>query len=130
MDNLIEKLYDGTLDFSLVNFDFEHIEKRSVERKIPIHSIKNLIYNEKMLNYKKDLNDKNRYKLFYKNPKSKDFGKIVIGVKTFNDCINIMTVYEDKLTASKSGGRFSESSKKLNEEELEDKLLKNARHQW
>lgn len=129
MVNLVEQLYRGTLDFSRVNFDFKHIEIRSKQRKISMAVIKNLIFNEKMLSYEFNPNNSKECELRYKAPNFlKGYGNIKIRVKVFDNCINVMTVIEDKLTASKSRRNKLKYPKISDEFELQEKLLRNARY--
>ena len=127
MVNLVEKLYRGNLDFSLVNFDFKHFEDRSAERNLPKNIIKNLMFHEKMLSYQETSRREKKYKLVYKAPDYlRGYGNIIICVKLFSGCINVMTVYENKQTASRSRRRSLEYPKMSYEFELEEKLLKKA----
>ena len=130
MVNLVEQLYRGTLDFSRVNFDLKHFIDRTIQRKLPASHIKHLIKNVKMLNYKKSCgHGEEAYTLFYPSNSLPNYGKIVMGVEIFDNCINIKTVYEDKQTSSGSR-RHSSKSSKLDDFELQEKLLRNARYQW
>ena len=127
MSNLVEQLYNGTLDFSRVNFDFKHIEIRSQEREISMEEIENLIYNKKMLSYKFNRNNDKECELYYPAPDSlKGYGNIKIRVQLFDGCINVMTVIEDKLTASKSRRDNLEYPIISEEFELQEQLLRNA----
>lgn len=129
MSNLVEQLYNGTLDFSRVNFDFEHIKIRSKEREIPMEEIENLIFNKKMLSYNFNPNNDRECELCYPAPDSlKGYGNIKIRVQLFDGSINVMTVIEDKLTASKSRRDNLEYPIISEEFELEEQFLRNAHY--
>ena len=102
MFNLVDQLYVGTLNVNCVNLNFNHLKQRLNENRLSLDFVKNLLFNEEMLDYTESAYYENGYELFYQAPESKDYGKIKICVKIFNDCINVMTIYEDKHTASKS----------------------------
>lgn len=127
MVNLVEQLYCGTIDFSLVNFDLKHFEDRSIQRNLPKSLIKNLMINNKMLHYRKSHGYKNGFELFYNHPHLKEHGKIKICVQIFDNCINVMTVYEEELTSSGSRRKSLRGQNNLNTFELQEKLLRNAR---
>lgn len=101
MFNLVDQLYVGTLDVNCVNLNFNHFKQRLNENRFSLDFVKNLLFNEEMLDYNESENHENGYELFYHAPDSKEYGKIKICVKIFNDCINVMTIYEDKYTSSK-----------------------------
>ena len=102
MFNLVDQLYVGTLDVNCVNLNFNHFQERLVENRFSFDFIENLLFNEEMLDYNKSEYYENGYELLYPAPDSKEYGKIKICVKIFNDCINVMTIYEDRFSASKS----------------------------
>lgn len=102
MDNLIDQLYVGTLDVDRVNLNFNHFKQRMSENRFSLDFIQNLLFNEEMLDYNDSEYYENGYELFYQAPDSKEYGKIKICVKIFNDCINVMTIYEDRYSSSKS----------------------------
>lgn len=102
MFNLIDQLYVGTLDVDCVNLNFIHFKQRLDENRFSLDFVRNLLFNEEMLEYNKSKNHKNGYELFYQAPDSKEYDIIKICVKIFNGCINVMTIYEDKYSSSKS----------------------------
>ena len=131
MVSLVEQLYLGTLDFSHVNLDLKHFIDRTIQRNIPKKHIQHLIKNVKMLNYKKSFgNGDDAYKLFYPHGTLPNYGKIVLGVEIFDNKINVKTVYEDKLTSSGFRRHSSKSSNELDEFELQEKLIRNARYKY
>lgn len=106
MFNLVDQLYVGTLDVNCVNLNFNHFQKRLAENRFSLDFIKNLLFNEEMLDYNKSQNYENGYELLYLAPDSKDFDKITVCVKIFNDCINVMTIYGDNFSSSKKKEEF------------------------
>ena len=131
MDNLVEQLYLGTLDFSRVNFNLKHFIDRTIQRKIHEDHIKHLVKNVQMMNYKKSCGHGDEaYTLFYPPGTLPNYGKIVLGVEIFDDKINVKTVYEDMLTSSGTRRHSSKSISELDDFELQEKLISNARYKW
>lgn len=131
MDNLVEQLYLGTLDFSRVNLGLKHFIDRTIQRNIPENHIQHLIKNVPMLHYKKSFGHGDEaYKLFYPPGTLPNYGKIVLGVEIFDNKINVKTVYEDKLTSSGTRRHSSKSINELDDFELQEKLISNARYKW
>ena len=95
MFSLIDQLYVGTLDFSCVNFSFDHINMRCLQNRLSLDYIKNLLFNEEMLDYCRSDKEKypDSYKLFYPAPDLKEYEEVIICVSLFDDCVNVMTVY-------------------------------------
>ena len=128
MNNLIDQLYVGTLDVDRVNLNFNHFRQRLVENKLSLDFVKNLLFNEEMLDYNVSENHENGYELLYEAPDSKDFEKITICVKIFNDCINVMTIYGDNFTSSKRRRNSSKPKKLLRNEKLARDALRNSHY--
>lgn len=128
MFNLVDQLYVGTLDVNSVNLNFNHFQERLAENRFSLDFIKNLLFNEEMLDYNKSQNYKNGYELSYPAPDSKDFDKITVCVKIFNNCINVMTIYGDSFTSSKRRRNSSKPKDLLKKEKLERDAFKNSHY--
>lgn len=128
MVNLIEKLVTRTLNVNFINFELRHFHVRSVERDLAVEFVKDLILNREILHYKESRGYKNGYECFYKHPLIKEYGEIKVCIQLFNNSVNVMTVYEEKLNASGSRRKSLKYPKISDEFELEQKLLKNARY--
>lgn len=130
MSSLVEELYRGTLDFNRVNLDLKHLKDRSEKRKIPLSHIAHLIKNVRAVSYQKSYgNGDDAYRIFYPANTLPNYGKIVLGVEVFDNCLNVKTVYEDKLTSSGARRKSIEYPEISKEYELQEKLLRNARYQ-
>ena len=128
MFNLVDQLYVGTLDVNCVNLNFNHFKQRLAENRLSLDFVKNLLFNEEMLDYKESEYYENGHELFYTAPDSKDYGKIKICVKIFNDCINVMTIYVDNSTATKSRRNSTKSKNLLKKEKLERNACRNSHY--
>lgn len=128
MFDLVDQLYVGTLDVDRVNLNFNHFKQRLAENRLSRDFVKNLLFNEEMLDYKESEKYENGYELFYHAPDSKDYGKIKICVKIFNDCINVMTIYVDNNTATKSRRNSTKSKNLLKKEKLERNACRNSHY--
>lgn len=128
MFNLVDQLYVGTLDVNCVNLNFNHFKQRLAENRLSLDFVKNLLFNEEMLDYKESEDYENGFELLYLAPDSKDFEKITICVKIFNGCINAMTIYADNNTATKSRRNSSKSKNLLKKEKLERNACRNSHY--
>ena len=128
MFNLVDQLYFGTLDVNCVNLNFNHFQKRLAENRFSLDFIKNLLFNEEMLDYNKSQNYENGYELLYLAPDSKDFDKITVCVKIFNDCINVMTIYGDNFSSSKRRRNSSKPKDLLKKEKLGREAFRNSHY--
>lgn len=128
MFNLVDQLYVGTLDVDRVNLNFNHFKQRLAENRFSLDFVKNLLFNEEMLDYTSSEEYENGYKLFYQAPDSKEYGKITICVRIFNGCINVMTIYADNYTSSKSRRNSSKPKSILKNEKLERNSKRNYRY--
>lgn len=128
MVNLIEQLVARTLNVNQINFELKHFHVRSVERKLAVGFVKDLILNHKVLHHRKSRNYKNGYELFYKHPFIKEYGEIKVCIQLFDGCVNVMTVYEEKLNASGNRRNAVKYPKISYEFELQEKLLRKARY--
>ena len=128
MVNLIEQLVARTLNVKLINFELKHFHVRSVERKLALGFVKDLILNHDVLHYRKSRGYKNGYEFFYKHPLINEYGEIKVCIQLFDGCVNVMTVYEEKLNASGSRRKSLKYPELSYEFELEQKLLKKARY--
>ena len=128
MVNLIEQLVTRTLNVNLINFELKHFHVRSVERKLTTKFVKDLILNHEVLHYRKSHGYKNGYEFFYKHPIIKEHGEIKVCIQLFDGCVNVMTVYEEKLNASGSRRKSIKYPKISSEFELQEKLLRKAHY--
>lgn len=128
MSYLIEQLIARTLNINLINFELNHFHVRSVERNLAVDFVKDLILNHEVLHYRKSRGYKKGYEFFYKHPFIKEYGEIKVCIQLFDGCVNVMTVYEEKLNASGSRRKSLKYPKMSNEFELQEKLLRNARY--
>ena len=129
VNSMINQLYVGTLDVDRVNIKFDHIRDRSILNRFSVDCIKNLLFNEEMLDY--DVSDEkyaNGYELLYEAPDTKEYGLIKICVQIFNNCINVMTVYPPNYSCSKKRQNSTKSSKKLKEEKLGNNARRNRHY--
>ena len=129
MISLIDELYLGNLDSNYINFNNVHFLKRLDENKISLDFVKNLIFNEEILDYGPSSgHGEDSYELYYPAPDSKDYSNLKVCVKIYNDCINLVTIMADSLTCSKSRNDSTKSKKKRNEDNLKNKAYKKRRH--
>ena len=129
MISLIDELYLGNLDSNYINFNNAHFLKRLDENKISLDFVKNLIFNEEILDYGPSSgHGEDSYELYYPAPDSKDYSNLKVCVKIYNDCINLVTIMADSLTCSKSRNDSTKSKKKRNEDNLKNKAYKKRRH--
>ena len=128
MFNLVDQLYVGTLDVDCVNLNFNHFKQRLNENRISLDFVKNLLFNEEMIDYSESEYHENGYDLFYPAPDSKDYGKIKICVKIFNDCINVMTIYAENNSSTKSRRDSTKSQNRLKREKLERDAYRNSHY--
>ena len=128
MFNLVDQLYVGTLNVNCVNLNFNHLKQRLNENRLSLDFVKNLLFNEEMLDYNESEYYENGYELLYDAPNSKDYGKIKICVKIFNDCINVMTIYAENNTSTKSRRNSSKSKNRLKREKLERNAYRNSHY--
>ena len=129
MDYLVEQLANGTLNSKQVNFDLDHINFRSVQREIPMSTVKNSIFNGKMLSCRLTNPRKKEYRSVFRSP-LKGRGNIIICFAISDNRINITTVIEDKLTAPKGRRDYLKYPEKSEEEMWEEKAYKKLRHYW
>ena len=128
MVNLIEQLVARTLNVNLINFELKHFQVRSVERRLAVEFVKDLIFNYDVLHYRKSKGYKKGFELFYKHPFIKEHGEIKVCIQLFDGCVNVMTVYEEKLNASGSRRKSVEYPEFSHEFELQEKLLRKAHY--
>ena len=128
MFNLVDQLYVGTLDVNCVNLNFDHFKQRLNENRLSLDFVKNLIFNEEMLDYNESEYHENGYELLYDAPDSKNYGKIKICVKIFNDCINVMTIYAENNSSTKSRRDSTKSQNRLKREKLERNAYRNSHY--
>lgn len=129
MDNLVEQLSNGTLDSSLVNFEEDHVYIRSLEREIPMSTVKNSIFNGEMLSCRLTNRHEKKYRSVFKSP-LKGRGNLIICFKINNGRVIITTVIEDKLTAPKARRNYLKYPEKSEEEKWEEKAYEKLRHYW
>ena len=129
MISLVDELYLGNLGSEYVNFNNTHFLKRLRDNKISLDFVKNLIFNEEILDYRPS-NDHgpDSYELIYPAPESKDYLNVKVCVKVYNGCINLVTIMDDGQTSSKSRKNSTKSKKKRNEDALICKAYKKRRH--
>lgn len=129
MEYLVEQLSNRTLNPKQVNFDLEHIEIRSIQREIPMSTVKDSIFNGNMLSCRLTNRRMKEYKSVFESP-LKGRGNIVICFAISDNRINITTVIEDKLTAPKGRRNYLKYPEKSEEEKLEEKAYEKVRHYW
>lgn len=129
MCNLVDQLYLGNLSSEYINFNNRHFLQRLNDNKISLDFVKNLLFNEEMIDYNHSSNHgKDSYELYYPAPDSKDYHNIKICVKIYNNCINLMTIMDDGQTSSKSRKNSTKSKQKTTEDALVHKAYKKRRH--
>ena len=126
MCSLVNQLYLGNLGSEYVNFNNRHFLKRLKDNNLSLDFVKDLIFNEEMIDYKHSSGyGPDSYELYYPAPDSKDYLHLKVCVKVYGGRINLMTVIDDGQTSSKSRKNSTKSKRKLKEENL---IAKAFRH--